>query len=145
MPLEGEYEPSSAAYVRLQVELYEITAGDAGNTFRNRPVIILTTKAATSGKLRKNPLMRIEHEGVYAIVASNGGGPKHPAWHKNVLAHPLVELQDGPDKRDMLAREVFGDEKQQWWQRADATYPDFALYRKTAGREIPVYVLEPVD
>jgi deazaflavin-dependent oxidoreductase (nitroreductase family) len=144
MPLEGEYEPSPAAYVRLQVELYELTGGDAGNTFKNRPVVILTTKAAKSGKLRKNPLMRVEHEGTYAVVASNGGSSQEPSWHRNVQADPLVELQDGPVKRDMRARRVTGEEERLWWERADAAYPDFALYRQTAGRDIPVYVLEPL-
>lgn len=144
MPLVGEYEPSPVDYVRLQVELYEITDGLAGNTFKNLPVIILTTKAVKSGKLRKNPLMRVEHDGKYAIVASNGGGKKDPVWHRNVLANPVVEVQDGAMKQDMRAREAFAEEKEQWWKRADAAYPDFAEYRQIAGREIPVYVLEPI-
>ncbi|MFI5635696.1 nitroreductase family deazaflavin-dependent oxidoreductase [Streptomyces sp. NPDC051664] len=145
MPLEGEYQPSPTEYVRLQVELYELTDGAIGNTFKNMPVIILTTKAAKSGKLRKNPLMRVEHEGTYAIVASNGGGAKDPVWHRNIIANPIVELQDGPVKHDMRAREISGDEKGVWWERADAAYPEFAEYREVAGREIPVYVLEPVE
>ncbi|MBY8880894.1 nitroreductase family deazaflavin-dependent oxidoreductase [Actinacidiphila acidipaludis] len=145
MPLQGEYQPSPTDYVRLQVELYEMTDGAIGNTFKDRPVIILTTKAAKSGKLRKNPLMRVEHNGRYAIVASNGGGAKDPVWHRNVMANPTVEIQDGPIKHDMRAREVFGEEKNEWWVRADTAYPEFADYRKVAGREIPVYVLEPVE
>ncbi|MFF0044361.1 nitroreductase family deazaflavin-dependent oxidoreductase [Streptomyces mirabilis] len=145
MPLKGEYEPSPTDYVRLQVELYELTDGAVGNTFKNRPVVILTTKAAKSGKLRKNPLMRVEYDGTYAIVASNGGGAKDPVWHRNVVANPVVELQDGPIKHDMRAREVFGAEKDEWWARADAAYPEFADYRKVAGREIPVFVLECVE
>ncbi|MFI5635436.1 nitroreductase family deazaflavin-dependent oxidoreductase [Streptomyces sp. NPDC051664] len=143
MPLHGEYEPSSVEWVRDQVAAYEATNGVEGGTFLDLPVIILTTKGAKSGKLRKMPLMRVEQNGTYAVVASNGGGPE-PAWYRNVAGHPLVELQDGAVKQDMLARELSGDEKEEWWKRADAAYPDFPEYRKTAGREIPVFVLEPV-
>ena len=145
MPLQGEYEPSPTDYVREQVALYEATEGAEGGTFLDRPVIVLTTKAAKSGKIRKNPLMRVEHNGIYAVVASNGGGPMHPVWYQNLLANPLVELQDGSVRQDMRAREVFSEEKAEWWKRADAAYPDFVEYRATAGREIPVFVLEPVQ
>ncbi|QIZ01166.1 nitroreductase family deazaflavin-dependent oxidoreductase [Streptomyces sp. S1D4-11] len=142
MPLEGEYEPGPVKDVNDQVALYEATDGAEGNTFQERPVIVLTTKGAKSGRLRKNPLMRIEHQGSYAVVASNGGGPA-PTWYRNVVAHPHVELQDGAVKQDMTARELRGEEKAQWWDRADATYPDFASYRATAGREISLFLLEP--
>ena len=107
------------------------------------PVIILTTRGAKSGKIRKTPLMRVEHEGAYAVVASLGGAPKHPVWYYNVVADPRVELQDGPVRQDMTAREVTGDEKAVWWERAVEAYPDYADYQKKTDREIPVFVLEP--
>jgi deazaflavin-dependent oxidoreductase (nitroreductase family) len=111
---------------------------------RGMPVIVLTTVGAKSGKLRKAALMRVEHEGQYAAVASLGGSPKNPVWHANVLAHPLVELQDGPNKWDMVAREIAGAEKAEWWARAVAAFPDYAGYQEKTEREIPVFVLEPV-
>jgi len=106
---------------------------------------VLTSKGAKTGKLRKTPLMRVEHEGSYAAVASMGGQPTHPVWYYNVRAEPLVELQDGPVRRDMLARELIGEEKAQWWERAVAAFPPYAAYRERTEREIPVFVLEPVD
>ncbi|MFF8996827.1 nitroreductase family deazaflavin-dependent oxidoreductase [Streptomyces achromogenes] len=147
MPLEGEYEPSPEQWVREQVELYESSGGTEGTTLRDTglPVIVLTTRGAKSGKLRKTPLMRVEHEGRYAVVASVGGAPKHPVWYFNVKADPHVELQDGPAKRDMRAREVTGAEKADWWERAVAAYPPYADYQKKTSREIPVFVLEPFD
>ncbi|MEV4338992.1 nitroreductase family deazaflavin-dependent oxidoreductase [Streptomyces sp. NPDC049590] len=147
MPLEGEYEPSPEQWVRDQVELYESSGGTKGTTLRDTglPVIVLTTRGAKSGKLRKTPLMRVEHEGRYAVVASLGGAPKHPVWYYNVKADPHVELQDGPVKRDMRAREVTGAEKADWWERAVAAYPSYADYQEKTSREIPVFVLEPVD
>jgi len=111
MPLDGEYEPSPDKRAREQVELYESSGGTKGLTLRGKPVIILTTKGAKSGRLRKIPLMRVEHEGSYAVVASQGGAPKHPVWYYNLAAHPRVELQDGPAKQDMTAREVFGEDR----------------------------------
>ncbi|MDN3263400.1 nitroreductase family deazaflavin-dependent oxidoreductase [Streptomyces sp. CSDS2] len=147
MPLEGVYEPSPERWVREQVELYESSGGTKGTTLRDTglPVIVLTTRGAKSGKLRKTPLMRVEHEGRYAVVASVGGAPKHPVWYFNVKADPHVELQDGPVKRDMRAREVTGAEKAGWWERAVAAYPPYADYQKKTSREIPVFVLEPFD
>jgi deazaflavin-dependent oxidoreductase (nitroreductase family) len=112
---------------------------------RGYPVVLLTTVGAASGRLRKTPLMRVEHDGVYAVVASLGGAPKHPVWYHNVLAHPHVELQDGPVKRDYLAREVHGEEKALWWQRAVAAFSEYAHYQRRTSREIPVLVLEPFD
>ena len=146
MPLTGEYEPSTQKWVRDQVELYEGSGGTQGTTLRDRGLacVLLTTKGARSGKLRKVPLMRVEHEGTYAIVASLGGAPKNPAWYANVVHHPEVELQDGPQKSDMVAREVHGDEKALWWERAVAAYPDYADYQRKTTREIPVFVLERV-
>jgi len=109
------------------------------------PVVILTTVGAKTGALRKAPLMRVEHEGTYAVVASLGGAPKHPVWYYNVLANPRVELQDGPEKHEYVAREVTGDEKALWWERSVAAYPDYADYQRKTDREIPVFVLERAD
>jgi len=144
MPLNGEYEPSPSERVRRQVELYEATNGAEGGTQNGKPVIVLTSQGAKSGKIRKIPLMRIEHNGVYAVVASHAGAPKNPFWYYNLVANPLVELQDGSVKHEMRAREVFGEEKDEWWKRADAAYSEFPGYRARAGREIPVFVIEPV-
>jgi deazaflavin-dependent oxidoreductase (nitroreductase family) len=145
MPLTGEYEPSSAGYVREQVEAFERTGGAEGNTMKGKPVIILTTKGNKSGKLRKTPLMRVEHGGQYAVVASLGGAPTHPVWYHNVVANPTVELQDGPVKKDYVAREVTGDEKAEWWDRAVDAWPDYANYQVKTDRQIPVFVLEPAS
>ncbi|MEV5148702.1 nitroreductase family deazaflavin-dependent oxidoreductase [Streptomyces sp. NPDC052727] len=147
MPLEGEYEPSPTQWVREQVELYESSGGTKGTTLLDTglPVIVLTTRGAKSGKIRKTPLMRVEHGGRYAAVASLGGAPRHPVWYFNVKSDPHVELQDGPVKRDMRAREVTGAEKAEWWERAVAAYPAYADYQKNTAREIPVFVLEPLD
>jgi deazaflavin-dependent oxidoreductase (nitroreductase family) len=147
MPLEGEYEPSPTQWVREQVELYESSGGTKGNTLMDTgmPVIVLTTRGAKSGNIRKTPLMRVEHEGRYAAVASLGGAPKHPVWYHNVKADPHVELQDGAVKRDFVAREVTGAEKDEWWERAVAAYPPYADYQTKTDRVIPVFVLEPVD
>jgi len=145
MPLHGEYQPSPQKWVRDQVEEYESSGGTLGTTLRGRPVVILTTLGARSGKLRKTPLMRVEHDGAYAVVASLGGAPKHPVWYFNIQANPLVELQDGPEVQEMKAREVTGEEKAQWWERAVATWPDYASYQEKTDREIPVFVLEPAS
>ncbi|WP_432197391.1 nitroreductase family deazaflavin-dependent oxidoreductase [Streptomyces sp. bgisy027] len=147
MPLEGEYEPSPTDWVRKQVELYESSGGTQGTTLMNTgmPVILLTTRGAKSGKIRKTPLMRVEHGGSYAAVASLGGAPKHPVWYHNVKADPHVELRDGTELRDMRAREVTGAEKAEWWERAVAAYPPYAEYQEKTDRVIPLFVLEPVD
>ncbi|MCR8573288.1 nitroreductase family deazaflavin-dependent oxidoreductase [Streptomyces sp. Isolate_219] len=143
MPLQGEYEPSPAQWVRDQVELYETSGGEEGTTMRGMPVVILTTRGAKSGKIRKSPLMRVEHDGTYAVVASMGGAPRHPVWFHNLVADPRVELQDGPVRRDMTAREVTGAEKALWWGRAVEAFPDYDEYQKKTDRQIPVFVLEP--
>ncbi|MEU8626443.1 nitroreductase family deazaflavin-dependent oxidoreductase [Streptomyces sp. NPDC048669] len=145
MPLQGEYEPSPAQWVRDQVEQYESSGGTEGTTMRDMPVIILTTRGAKSGKIRKTPLMRVEHNGAYAVVASQGGAPKHPVWYHNLTADPRAELQDGPVRRDMNVREVTGDEKALWWGRAVEAFPDYADYQKKTDRQIPVLVLEPAE
>ncbi|MFJ1913937.1 nitroreductase family deazaflavin-dependent oxidoreductase [Streptomyces sp. NPDC088147] len=143
MPLEGEYEPSSMQMAREQVEVYESSGGTEGTTLNGMPVIVLTTRGSKSGKIRKSPLMRVEHEGVYAAVASLGGAPKHPVWYHNIKADPRVELQDGPERQDMIAREVTGEEKTAWWNRAVEAFPPYAEYQTKTDREIPVLLLEP--
>jgi deazaflavin-dependent oxidoreductase (nitroreductase family) len=147
MPLDGKYEPSPTQWVRDQVELYESSGGTEGTTLLDTglPVIVLTTRGAKSGSIRKTPLMRVEHDGRYAVVASQGGAPKHPVWYHNIKAEPLVELQDGPVKRDFKAREITGAERDEWWDRAVAAYPPYAEYQTKTDRVIPVFVLEPVD
>ncbi|KOG46929.1 nitroreductase family deazaflavin-dependent oxidoreductase [Streptomyces decoyicus] len=143
MPLQGEYEPSPEQWVRDQVELYESSGGEEGTTMRGLPVVVLTTRGAKSGKIRKSPLMRVAHDGTYAVVASMGGAPRHPVWYHNVVADPRVELQDGPVRQDMTAREVTGEEKALWWGRAVEAYPDYDDYQEKTDRRIPVFVLEP--
>ena len=145
MPLEGEYAPSTAGWARKQAEQYEASGGTQAASLRGRPVIVLTSVGARSGKLRKTALMRVEHDGVYAVVASLGGAPKHPVWYHNLVKEPRVELQDGAVTRDYLAREVTGDEKATWWARAVETWPDYDRYQAKTERRIPVFVLEPVD
>ena len=143
MPLTGEYAPSTQPWVREQVEEYESSGGTRNTTLRGVPVVVITSMGASSGKLRKAPVMRVEHDGVYAAVASKGGAPEHPAWYRNFVEHPLVELQDGTLKGDYRAREVSGEEREQWWERAVAVWPDYAEYQTKTDREIPVFVLEP--
>jgi F420H(2)-dependent quinone reductase len=143
MALHGEYEPSPSRWVRDQVELYESSGGTKGTTMRGLPVIVITSRGARSGKVRKTPVMRVEHDGKYVAVASQGGAPKHPVWYFNLVAHPEVEVQDGPVKQDMTARELTGDEKAVWWERAVAAFPNYADYQRKTDREIPVFLLEP--
>ncbi|MEU3465534.1 nitroreductase family deazaflavin-dependent oxidoreductase [Streptomyces sp. NPDC006733] len=147
MPLEGEYEPSPAQWVREQVELYESSGGTQGTTLWDTglPVVIMTMRGAKSGRTRKIPLMRVEHEGSYAAVASKGGFPRHPVWYFNVTSEPHVMLQDGPVRQDMTAREITGSERAAWWERAVAAYPPYAEYQEKTDRVIPVFVLEPVQ
>ncbi|MEV4921509.1 nitroreductase family deazaflavin-dependent oxidoreductase [Streptomyces roseoverticillatus] len=144
MPLDGEYEPSPTTWVREQVEKYEGSGGTEGTTLRGLPVVILTSRGVKSGKLRKSPVMRVEHEGAYAAVASLGGAPKHPVWYHNLVADPRVELRDGTEVWDMTAREVTGEEKEAWWKRAVQAFPDYADYQEKTDRVIPVFVLERV-
>lgn len=144
MPLTGEYEPGTSDWAREQTELFESSGGTDGNTMRGMPIILLTSIGSKSGKLRKTPLMRVEHDGEYAVVASLGGAPKNPVWYYNLKKNPHVELQDGPVKRDYLAREVTGGEKAMWWERSVTAYPDYADYQEKTTREIPVFVLTPM-
>lgn len=145
MPLQGEYEPSSAKWARDQVEEYERSGGTSGTTLRGVPVVVITSLGSQSGKLRKNPVMRVEHDGAYAAIASKGGAPQHPSWYRNLVEHPLVELQDGPSKGDYAAHVASGDERAVWWDRAVEVWPDYAQYQTKTDREIPVLVLEPVQ
>ncbi|MEF9880903.1 nitroreductase family deazaflavin-dependent oxidoreductase [Streptomyces sp. P9-A4] len=145
MPLQGEYEPSPTKWVRDQVELYESSGGTEGTTMRGMPVVLVTNVGVRSGKLRKTPLMRVEHEGAYALVASNGGAVEHPVWFHNLVASPRVEVRDGPRVWDMKTRVVSGEERAEWWERAVAAFPDYADYQVRTDREIPVFVAERVD
>ena len=145
MPLTGEYAPSTAKWARDQAELYEASGGTEGTELQGRAVIVLTSVGAKSGLLRKTALMRVEHEGRYAVVASKGGAPQHPVWYWNLVAHPHVELQDGPVKRDYDARLVEGAERDEWWARSVEAWPPYADYATKTDRHIPVFVLEPRD
>jgi len=143
MPLEGEYEPSTFSWVRDQVAEYEASGGERANTLRDTglPVIIVTTKGNKTGKIRKFALMRVEHDGEYALVASLGGAPKNPVWYYNLKADPTaLMIQDGPAPFDAEAREVTGDEKAEWWERAVAAFPPYAEYQAKTERSIPVFV-----
>jgi deazaflavin-dependent oxidoreductase (nitroreductase family) len=144
MPLEGEYEPSPIGWVREQVERYEASDGAEANSLRNTglPVVIVTSRGARSGKLRKTPLMRVEHDGAYLAIASQGGAPEHPVWYHNLLADPHVELRDRDQVWDMQARLLEGEEREQWWERAVAAFPPYATYKERTTREIPVFLLE---
>ena len=145
MPLTGEYAPSEFDFARDQVDRYERSGGTEGADNQGKPVIVLTSVGAKTGKLRKTPLMRVEHDGEYAVVASLGGAPKHPVWYYNLAANPHVELQDGPAKKDYQAREVDGEEYATWFERAVAAWPDYAEYQKKTTRTMPIFVLTPLD
>jgi deazaflavin-dependent oxidoreductase (nitroreductase family) len=145
MPLTGEYLPSTSDWAREQAEKFEQSNGAEANTLRGVPIILLTSVGAQSGKLRKTPLMRVEHEGEYAVVASRGGAPTNPVWYYNLVANPHVELQDGPVTKDYQAREVTGEERATWWARAVAVWPDYDEYQTKTDRRIPVFVLTPIE
>ncbi|PZQ90511.1 MAG: nitroreductase family deazaflavin-dependent oxidoreductase [Leifsonia xyli] len=145
MPLTGEYAPSTSEWAREQAEAFEASGGTEAGEMRGKPIIVLTSMGAKSGKLRKNALMRVEHDGVYAVVASKGGAPEQPAWFHNLVANPHVELQDGAVKRDYRARQASGAERDEWWARANEVWPDYAAYQQKTDRVIPVFVLEPLE
>lgn len=145
MPLTGDYEPGKSAWARNQAERYEATNGEEAGDLRGKPVVVLTSVGARSGKLRKTALMRVEHGGDYAVVASLGGAPRNPVWYHNLKKNPHVELQDGPTRRDYTAREVTGDEKSLWWERSVEAWPDYAKYQAKTDRQIPVFVLEAIE
>ena len=146
MPLTGEYEPSTSDWVREQVETYEATNGREANTLGTSgiPVIIVTSRGVSTGKLRKFALMRVEHEGSYALVASMGGAPTNPAWYHNLIAEPLVMIQDGPEPHDYLTHVAEGDERATWWDRAVAVFPRYADYALATDRLIPVFIARPL-
>lgn len=143
MPLTGEYEPSTSKWAREQAERFEASGGTEANTLRGLPIIVLTSVGARTGKLRKTALMRVEHDGRYAVVASKGGAPEHPVWYWNLVKQPHVELQDGPVRKDYDARVLEGAERDEWWARAVEAYADYADYQTRTDREIPVFLLEP--
>ena len=146
MALNGEYEPSPAQWVRDQVELYEGTGGAKGNTLRETgiPIIVVTTLGVKSGKIRKIPLMRVEHDGEYALVASKGGAPVHPVWYYNLTGNAgPIEIQDGPAPTEFDVRELSGDERATWWERAVAAFPPYAEYQAKTDRQIPVFLASP--
>jgi F420H(2)-dependent quinone reductase len=144
MPLTGEYKPSTSEWARTQAEQYEASNGAEANLLRGVPIIVLTTVGAKTGGLRKTALMRVEHDGSYAVVASKGGAPDEPKWAENMRRHPLVELQDGADRRDYSARELSGEERKEWWRRATEVWPDYDSYQAKTDRLIALFVLEPV-
>ncbi|HWM73504.1 MAG TPA: nitroreductase family deazaflavin-dependent oxidoreductase [Nocardioides sp.] len=148
MALQGDYEPSKQQWVREQVEKYEATGGREANVLRGHeewPIVVITSRGAKSGKLRKNPVMRVEHGGVYAAIASYGGAPEHPVWYHNFVAHPEVELQDGPEPHLYRARIAEGEERAIWWKRSVEQYAPYAEYQERTDREIPVFLLERVS
>ena len=148
MTLEGEYEPSSSEWVRNQVAEYEASGGERANTLPDHPewpIVVITSVGHKSGKLRKNPVMRVEKDGVYAAVASKGGAPEHPEWYHNFIANPHVDLQDGAEPHEYVARVAEGDERAEWWERCVALYAPYAEYQEKTDREIPVFLLERVE
>ncbi|HEX3929825.1 MAG TPA: nitroreductase family deazaflavin-dependent oxidoreductase [Nocardioides sp.] len=147
MALSGTYAPSKSEWVRDQVETYEASGGERGNTLRDsgEPIVVITSVGAHSGNLRKNPVMRVERDGKYVAIASKGGAPDHPEWYHNFVAHPEVELQDGPEPHGYTARLLSGDERREWWDYAVATWSTYGEYQKKTEREIPVFLLEPRD
>jgi deazaflavin-dependent oxidoreductase (nitroreductase family) len=144
MTLQGTYVPSSWQWVRDQVAEYEASGGAKANTLRGSkdPIVVITSVGAKSGHLRKNPVMRVERDGAYLAVASKGGADENPAWFDNFVAHPEVELQDGPEPHLYKARILEGDERADWWEHAVATWPTYASYQEKTDREIPLFLLE---
>ena len=143
MVLQGEYVPSTAAWVREQVEAYEQSSGQTANTLRDTglPIVVVTMRGNKTGNVRKIALMRVEHNGEYALVASKGGAPKHPVWYYNLVSNPNeVLLQDGAEPFEVSVRQLSGDERRQWWERSVAAYPPYADYQKRTSREIPVFL-----
>jgi deazaflavin-dependent oxidoreductase (nitroreductase family) len=142
MPLSGNYGPSTSGWARKQAEAYEATGGENPRDMRDVPIIVLTSVGAKTGLLRKTALMRVEHDGDYAVVGSLGGAPKHPVWVYNLRKNPHVELQDGPEKHDYTAHEAEGAERAEWWERSVKAFPLYAKYQKKTDRIIPVFILK---
>ncbi|MGD9958625.1 nitroreductase family deazaflavin-dependent oxidoreductase [Nocardioides sp.] len=145
MTLKGDYERGTSGWAAKQVDEYEASGGRESNTIQGRPIVVITSVGSKSGKLRKNPVMRVEHDGEYAAVASKGGAPEHPAWFHNFVAHPVVDLQDGPEPASYTARIVTGAEREAWWERCVAAFPPYAGYQEKTDREIPVFVLTKIE
>ena len=147
MALTGEYVPSSQQWVRDQVAAFEASNGAEANILPQTgdPIVVITSVGAKSGNLRKNPVMRVERDGKYVAIASKGGAPDNPSWYANFVAHPEVELQDGPVRKTYRARVLEGAERADWWQHAIDTWPTYASYQQKTDREIPVFLLEPVE
>jgi len=145
MPTDGEYSPSPVEYISQYVEKYEVSNGTDGYLYNDRPVVLLTSTGAKTGRTRKVPVMRIEHEGQYALVASSAGSDKHPGWYYNITREPRVQIQDGATKGEFVAREISGDERDAWWSRAVETWPEFEDYTRMTTRSIPLFVLTPVE
>jgi F420H(2)-dependent quinone reductase len=147
MTIQGEYVPSKAAWVRDQVERFEVSNGAEANTLRDsgEPIVVITSVGAKSGKVRKNPVMRVEKDGKYVAVASLGGAPTNPEWYHNLVANPVVDLQDGAVKKSYRARLLQGEEREQWWQYAVDTWSTYGEYQKKTDRQIPVFLLEPIE
>ncbi len=143
--MSDQYIPSPSEWVREQVETIEKTGDTRSVSVMDRPVVVMTLRGRRSGALRKVPVMRVEHDGVYAAVASKGGAPDHPAWYRNLLAHPHITLQDGTRSWRATAREISGEERDLWWERCVAAYPPYADYQERTDRLIPVLVLEPEE
>lgn len=143
MPLQGEYAEEKTGWVKKQLTTIDESGTTESVDIMGMPVVVYTMRGAKSGKLRRVPLMRVEHDGVYAAVASKGGAPEHPAWFHNIKANPEVEVQDGTATRDAVAREITGAEREQWWERAVAAYPPYAEYQTKTDRLIPVFLVEP--
>jgi deazaflavin-dependent oxidoreductase (nitroreductase family) len=147
MPVTGEYEPSTSDWVREQVDTYERTNGAEANTLLDTgiPIIVITTMGKNSGKLRKFALMRVEHDGEYALVASMGGAPQNPSWYHNLVAEPLVMIQDGAEPHDFTTEIIEGPDRQAWWERATAVFPTYDKYAAKTDRTIPVFVARPTS
>jgi F420H(2)-dependent quinone reductase len=145
MTLSGEYVRGTSGWAATQVDDYEASGGREANTIQGRPIVVITSVGSKSGKLRKNPVMRVEHNGEYAAVASKGGAPEHPAWFHNFIGHPVVDLQDGPEPASYAARLVTGVERETWWERCVAAFPPYADYQVKTDREIPVFVLSRIE
>ena len=145
MPLNGTYAPGKSVWARKQAERYEASNGEDAAELQGRPIVVLTSVGARTGKLRKTALMRVEHDGVYAVIASLGGSTHNPDWYHNLRTNPHVELRDGPTHRDYQAREVRGNERADWWKRAVDAFPPYERYQSRTERQIPVFVLEPIE
>jgi deazaflavin-dependent oxidoreductase (nitroreductase family) len=144
MPLTGTYEPSMSEWARTQAETYRDSGGREANNLRGHPIIVITSIGAKSGNLRLNPLMRVEHNGSYAVIASKGGAEQNPSWYNNIVKNPHLELQDGAVTRDYWAHLAEGEERAAWWAHAVKAWPDYAKYQEGTEREIPVFVLTPL-